>query len=217
MLNKKPDFSCENKLRGIIVGVDEVGRGPLSGPVLAAAVVVDKNNFIHGIKDSKKLSPNKRLELYDSITKGYKYELGSASVDEIDRYNILNATKLAMSRAINTLNSKIKLDNILIDGNHYPNNINIPMITVKNGDNVSISIATASIIAKVVRDQLMSDLHNDYPLYNWQKNKGYGTKEHIIAIKKYGITKHHRKSFAPIKNFLAKELEGCNDFAHEDR
>ena len=210
----KPDFTCENKLFGIIAGVDEVGRGSLSGPVFAVAVIVDKDNIVDvdGIDDSKKLSHTKRVNLYNKIISKFNYALGSSSVDEIDEYNILNATKLAMQRAINKLNIKIALDNVLIDGNQKPDKISIPITSVIRGDSVSISIASASIIAKVSRDRLMDELHETHPVYNWKKNKGYGTKEHMNAIKKYGITKNHRKSFSPIKNLELGNL----DYIHNE-
>lgn len=192
---KYPDFTLENTLPGVVAGVDEVGRGPLAGPVMSAAVVfTDRNIVIDGINDSKKLTAKVRQILYHKITSIAKFGIGIASVEEINSYNILQATKLSMKRAL--LNLNLNLDYVLVDGNQ-PLKVKWQVKPIINGDNISISIAAASIIAKVTRDQLMQELHNEYPEYNWYKNKGYGTKEHINAIKANGITEHHRKNFAP--------------------
>lgn len=175
----------------IVAGVDEAGRGPLAGPVVAAAVIIDQNNIIDGIKDSKKLSKNKREELYNKIISNYIYSVGLVSVEEIDRINILQATIKACELSITNLN--VKADIAIIDGNmkfHNPN-----YHSVVKGDNKSLSIAAASIIAKVTRDRIMENLSNDFPNYKWYKNSGYGTKEHLEAINNYGLTIHHRKSF----------------------
>ncbi|QOD38071.1 ribonuclease HII [Candidatus Wolbachia massiliensis] len=191
-----PDFTLENKLSGVIAGVDEVGRGPLAGPVMSAAVVfTDRNIIIEGINDSKKLTAKNRRVLYEKITSVAKFGIGMASVEEINSYNILQATKLSMKRALMDLG--LELDYVLVDGNQPPK-VKWQVESVVNGDSLSISIAAASIVAKVTRDQLMQELHIQYPQYNWYKNKGYGTKEHIEAISLYGITEHHRKNFAPI-------------------
>lgn len=192
----KPHLEYEQQLSGTIVGIDEVGCGPLAGPVFTAAVIIDQNYIINDINDSKKLSQIKRLTLYNKIISRYQYAIGSASVNEIDQYNILNATKLAMKRAIENLNANP--DHILIDGQHQPN-IVTPVTCIIGGDSKSLSIAAASIVAKVTRDRMMEELHQDFPCYNWSKNKGYGTKEHILAIRKHGFTTHHRKTFSPIK------------------
>ncbi|OEY86613.1 ribonuclease HII [Wolbachia pipientis] len=190
-----PDFTLEDSLSGIIAGVDEAGRGPLAGPVVSAAVVFfDRNVVIDGINDSKKLTVRSREFLYNKIISIAKYGIGISSVEEINLYNILVATKLSMKRALTNLN--IELDYVLVDGNQPPT-VKWQVKPIVNGDNLSISIAAASIIAKVTRDQLMQTLHYQYPKYNWYKNKGYGTKEHINAINYYGITEHHRKNFAP--------------------
>ncbi len=197
-----PDFSLENELNGIVAGVDEVGRGALAGPVISAAVVfLGRINIIDGINDSKKLTPQKREELYEKmiLDANVKYGIGIADVDEINQSNILEATKLSMKRALVNLN--MELDYILIDGNQPPS-VPWPIKCVVNGDSISISIAAASIVAKVTRDRLMRYLHDETPEYNWYKNKGYGTKEHIRALNKYGISNHHRKNFAPISNML---------------
>lgn len=217
----KPDLHHENKYRGIVAGVDEAGRGPLSGPVIAAAVIINKQAIIDGTNDSKQTTSIKRLNLYKQIIHTYKYAIGIASVKEIDHYNIGYATKLAMRKAINNLNTKIKLDIILIDGNIDPNDgqnpihpiINGKCYTIIHGDCLSISIAAASIIAKVTRDKIMQDLHKCHPIYNWYQNKGYGTKEHILAIKNHGISPHHRKTFAPMKHklFFVQQTEKLLD------
>ncbi|OAB82033.1 ribonuclease HII [Wolbachia endosymbiont of Laodelphax striatellus] len=194
---KYPDFSLENTLSGIIAGVDEVGRGPLAGPVISAAVIfTDRDTVIDGINDSKKLTPKCRQVLYEKITSVAKFGIGMASVEEINSYNILQATKLSMKRALANLN--LELDYVLVDGNQPPE-VKWQVKSIVNGDSLSISIAAASIVAKVTRDRLMEELHNKHPQYNWHKNKGYGTKEHLSAIGLHGITKHHRKNFAPIR------------------
>lgn len=181
-----------------IAGVDEVGRGPLAGSVYAAAVILNPNIYILGVKDSKKLSPKKREILSDEIkAKALSYSIGFATVDEIDNLNILNATKLAMERAINSLN--IKPEYILIDALKLKN-ICIPQISIIKGDDLSASIGAASIIAKVTRDEYMRNIASLYPEYMFDKNKGYGTKDHINAIKKFGLCPIHRKTF--VKNFV---------------
>ncbi|WP_253300001.1 ribonuclease HII [Wolbachia endosymbiont of Chironomus riparius] len=193
---KYPDFAIENELQGIIAGVDEAGRGPLAGPVVSAAVIfTDRNKIICGINDSKKLTEKNRKALYDKIISTAKFGIGIADVEEIHSYNILEATKLSMKRALHGLNTE--LDYVLVDGNQPPT-IKWKVKPIINGDSISISIAAASIIAKVTRDQIMQELHNQYPKYNWYKNKGYGTQEHINAINLHGITQHHRKNFAPV-------------------
>lgn len=180
----------------IVAGVDEAGRGPLAGAVVAAAVVVDKNNIIEGIKDSKKLSKKSREDLYNKIVKSYKYGLGIVSVQEIDEINILNATIKACNLAV--LNLSINLDVVLVDGNMKFTDRRF--ISIIKGDSLCFSISAASIVAKVTRDKIMHDLSLKYPEYLWHKNCGYGTKEHIEMIKKYGATEYHRKSF--LKNII---------------
>ncbi|NSM56189.1 ribonuclease HII [Wolbachia endosymbiont of Atemnus politus] len=191
-----PDFTLENKLSGVIAGVDEVGRGPLAGPVMSAAVVfTERNIIIERINDSKNLTAKYRQMIYEKITSVAKFDIGIASVEEINSYNILLATKLSMQRALIDLGHE--LDYVLVDGNQPPK-VKWQVKSIIKGYSLSISIAAASIIAKVTRDQLMQKFHTQYPEYNWYKNKGYGTKEHIEAINIYGITEHHRKNFAPI-------------------
>lgn len=176
-----------------ICGIDEAGRGPLCGPVVAAAVILPKDKYIEGVNDSKKLSLKKREKLYDDIKKeAISVGIGIVDVDIIEEINILNATKLAMIKAIKDL--KIKPDYLLIDGNQLID-IDIEKQTVVSGDAKSESIAAASIIAKVTRDRMLVNFDKLYPEYGFAKHKGYGTKMHIEAIKKYGLTPIHRKSF----------------------
>ena len=193
-----PDLELETiaKEKGFnfVCGVYEAGRGPLCGPVCAAAVILDPKMEIQGVNDSKKLSEKKREALFEIIKeKALAYSVAFASVEEIEEYNILQATFMAMNRAIEGLN--IKADYALIDGNRIPANIKIPCETVVKGDAKSSSIAAASILAKVSRDRLLLEYDEKYPQYNFAKHKGYGTKEHIEAIKKYGPCEIHRASF----------------------
>lgn len=193
-----PDLELETiaKEKGFnfVCGVDEAGRGPLCGPVCAAAVILDPKMEIQGVNDSKKLSEKKREALFEIIKeKALAYSVAFASVEEIEEHNILQATFMAMNRAIEGLN--IKADYALIDGNRIPANIKIPCETVVKGDAKSSSIAAASILAKVSRDRLLLEYDEKYPQYNFAKHKGYGTKEHIEAIKKYGPCEIHRASF----------------------
>lgn len=177
----------------IIGGVDEAGRGPLVGPVVAACVVLPRDSFIPDINDSKKLSENKRELLYEIIKeKSIAYGIGIVESNEIDKINILNATYKAMQIAISKIT--INIDYLLVDALNIPN-IKIMQKSIVKGDSKSISIAAASIIAKVERDRIMREYHKLYPKYNFKKNKGYGTKEHIEALKKYGPCPIHRKTF----------------------
>lgn len=176
-----------------VCGVDEAGRGPLCGPVVAAAVILPKDEYIEGVNDSKKLTEKKREKLYDDIMmKAVAVSIGISDVDVIEKVNILNATKLAMKQAIEKLS--IKPDYVLIDGNKMID-INIKAETVVSGDAKSESIAAASIIAKVTRDRMLIEFDKKYPEYGFAKHKGYGTKSHIEAIQKYGLTDIHRPSF----------------------
>lgn len=178
---------------GLVAGVDEAGRGPLAGDVFAAAVILDRGQLIEGLDDSKKLSFKKREELFEKIiNNSLAYGIATASVAEIDRLNILEATVLAMNRAIKLL--KVNPDFALIDGN-YSKGIVCDNIAVIGGDRKSASIAAASILAKVSRDRYMLEIADKYPVYNFSKHKGYGTKEHIEAIKKYGACELHREKF----------------------
>lgn len=198
-----PDFSIEKEVKSggykYVCGVDEAGRGPLAGPVSAAAVILPDDIVIEGLNDSKKISEKKREILFDIIKeKAISYSIAFASVEEIEEHNILNATFLAMSRAINGLD--VKTDFALIDGNRVPSGISVPCKTVVKGDSLSCSIAAASILAKVSRDRYMCSLDSSYDVYNFKKHKGYGTKEHTDLIKKYGPSDIHRLSF--LKNIL---------------
>ncbi len=179
------DFEC---------GTDEAGRGSLAGPVTAAAVILNKNFKSKLITDSKKLSLNQRREAKKLILENcIAYAIFSVRNKKIDKINILNASILAMQKSINKLNHKI--DFIIVDGNKFKPINNIEFKTIIKGDQKYLNIAAASILAKTYRDNYMKKIHKEYPEYNWKKNKGYPTKEHKLAIKKYGITKYHRKSF----------------------
>ena len=184
----------------ILAGVDEVGRGSLIGPVYAAAVILQKSVNKKLLKDSKKLSKEKREELYYYIKKNSIWAIGQASTREIEKINILQASLLAMKRAITKLKRKPSL--ILIDGNKLPDLKNYNLKYVIKGDQKIPSISAASIIAKVSRDKFIKKLSQEFNEYGWDTNSGYGTKEHLRAIKKLGITKYHRKTFSPISNFV---------------
>ncbi len=193
-----PDFSIENSVsqKGFkyICGVDEAGRGPLAGPVCAAAVILPPDTEIEGLNDSKKLSEKKREALFDVICeKALSYCVAYGTLEEIESLNILEATFLAMNRSIDGLS--IKPDYALIDGNAIPKGIKIPCETVVKGDAKSASIAAASILAKVSRDRLLLEYDEKYPEYNFKKHKGYGTKEHTDLILEYGPSPIHRMSF----------------------
>ena len=183
-----------------IAGVDEVGRGCLAGPVFAAAVILNNNVDIKGIKDSKKITFKKRVFLSNYIKKNSTYAIGSASVNEISKINILNASLLSMQRALKKLKHKPSI--AYIDGPFAPKNIKMKCKTFIRGDEKFTSIAAASIIAKATRDLFMIKLAKKYPKYSWNKNFGYGTAAHIRGLKKYGVTKHHRKKFRPIHKIL---------------
>lgn len=202
-----PDFTLENEQNGIVIGVDEVGRGPLAGPVVAAAVYIPPANYGHpvwgDVQDSKKLSAIRREILFSVIKGQCLYGIAEASVAEIDDINILQATFLAMKRAIDSLlHSAPSLTKpyILIDGNRLPKNWTWDSRAIVKGDSTSVSIAAASILAKVTRDQLMTTLAKSHPHYGWDNNAGYGTPEHLAALETHGITPHHRQSFAPVKS-----------------
>ena len=183
-----------------MAGVDEVGRGCLAGPVFAAAVILNNDINIKDIKDSKKIPFQKRILLSNYIKKNSTYAVGRASVEEINKINILNASLLSMKRALNKL--KLRPSIAYIDGLFVPKNMKIKCEALIKGDEKIISIAAASIVAKATRDLFMIKLGKKFPKYRWNKNFGYGTAEHIKSLKKYGITKHHRKKFKPIHNIL---------------
>ncbi|BFQ93742.1 ribonuclease HII [Gallibacterium anatis CCM5995] len=185
----------------LIAGVDEVGRGPLVGAVVTAAVILDPERPITGLADSKKLSEKKRLLLAEEIKeKALAWSLGRAEATEIDQLNILQATMLAMCRAVQGLH--IQPDFVLIDGNRIPAALNIAAQAVVKGDSLVAEISAASILAKVARDQEMLLLHQKYPQYGFDRHKGYPTKLHLEALEKYGILAEHRQSFAPVKKYI---------------
>ena len=188
-------------MKKIIAGVDEVGRGSLIGPVYAAAIILNKQVNKKKLKDSKKISKKNReiLEIY--IKKNSIWAIGSASLKEIEKHNILNASLLAMKRAIKKLKKKPQI--VLIDGNRLPKIENYKLKNVIKGDQKIPEISAASIIAKVSRDRLVEKMSKKFRNYCWDRNFGYGTKDHIRAIKKFGITKHHRKLFRPVHNILS--------------
>ena len=195
----EPSYKFDQAYETPIIGVDEVGRGTLAGPVISAAIILNKEKIPEGINDSKKLSKKKREVINEELISQHSFAIGIASVEEIDKINILQASLLAMKRAV--LNLNIKPQTILVDGNKLPD-LEYNMYPIIKGDNKSISIAAASIIAKVYRDKLMQDLSLQYPGYYWEKNSGYGTKQHLLALDNLGVTPIHRKSFAPIYNML---------------
>ena len=188
-------------MKKIIAGVDEVGRGRLIGPVYAAAVILNNDIDKKKIKDSKKLSKTNRENLEKYIKKNSYWAIGSASLMEIEKLNILNASLLAMKRAIKKLNKKPTL--VLIDGNKIPEMKDYKLKSIIKGDQKIKEISAASIIAKVSRDKIMFKMSKSFKKYKWDLNAGYGTKDHINAIKKYGITRFHRKKFNPIHNILS--------------
>ena len=189
------EFEKEAAAKGYkaVCGVDEAGRGPLAGPVCAAAVILPENTIIEGVNDSKKLSEKKREALFDVIKEqALSYSIAFASVEEIEEMNILNATMLAMKRAVERLD--VKADYAMIDGNRLPN-LDIDSEFIIKGDAKSMSIACASILAKVSRDRLLYKYAEEFPEYSFDKHKGYGTKVHVETLKKYGPCKYHRLSF----------------------
>ena len=211
---KYPNFREENKLWKrrlyIIAGIDEAGRGPLAGPVVAASIIVKTKNifFKKNIRDSKKLTPKKRLEIYNLLMKSSEIEWGTGIVSEkiIDKVNILEATKLAMKKSVLNLEKKIqpkKINFLLLDGN-FKIDIDIAQKSIIKGDGKVFSIAVASIIAKVTRDKIMKRYHKRFPLYGFNQHKGYGTKLHFKTLKRYGPCKIHRKTFRPVSCFLKK-------------
>jgi ribonuclease HII len=207
MPNPTPDFAFETAAiaRGAlcVAGVDEVGRGPLAGPVTAAAVILNPARIPAGLNDSKKLTPARREALAREIHATAQVSIAYASVEEIDALNILRASHLAMTRAIAGLSTPP--DHLLIDGNQLPRALPCAAETIVKGDARSFSIAAASIVAKVARDQLMVILAQQHPGYGWETNAGYGTAAHLEALLNLGVTPHHRRSFAPIHNILYQD------------
>ena len=202
MDNWKYEKELFNEGYNIIAGVDEVGRGPLIGPVVTACVVLPKNFKLEGLTDSKKISEKKRELFYEYIINNcVAYSVGECSPEEIDKYNILEATKIAMKRAIDKVNKKINLDYVLIDGN-MKFDFDYKYKSIVKGDSKSISISAASIIAKVTRDRMLIELDKKYPMYGFKNHKGYPTKKHLDAIKKYGLIDGYRMSYGPIKEVI---------------
>ena len=210
-----PDFFYEQQYSGLVAGIDEAGRGPWAGPVVAAAVIFPRQSLnpmlLDELDDSKKLSAKKREQLFPEIMQWGKVGVGLASVEEIDQINILQATFLAMQRAIDDL--PVSPQTLLIDGNQTKN-FAIPTQLIIQGDSKSYSIAAASIIAKVTRDRIMQALSCHFPVYGWQKNAGYGTSHHHLAMQTHGITIHHRRSFRPVRQLLENPPSALGRLQH---
>lgn len=202
-----PDFRLESDLIAQghcrIAGVDEVGRGPLAGPVTAAAVILNPGDIPEGLNDSKKLTARRRESLAEIIHARAEVAIAHASVAEIDEFNILRASHLAMARAVAALNPTP--DFVLIDGTICPRELTVPARAVVRGDARSLSIAAASIVAKTCRDRIMVDLAQHFPGYGWETNAGYPSKRHREALQNLGVTPHHRRSFRPVHNILYQE------------
>ena len=195
----------------LIGGVDEVGRGPLVGPVVASCVVLPKDFVLEGLTDSKKLSEKKREIYYDYIM-NHAIAIGIGIIDKdiIDKINIYEATKLAMKEAIENVRKQIKLEHVLVDA--MPLELDIPVTSIIKGDALSMSIAAASVIAKVTRDRMLYELDKKYPMYDFKNNKGYPTKKHIKAIEEYGIINEHRRSYGPVKDYITKHNKNNQDY-----
>ncbi|MFZ9180849.1 MAG: ribonuclease HII [Rickettsiales bacterium] len=204
----QPTFLIENNFdTKIICGIDEAGRGPLAGPVVACTFLVDRNKILPEVNDSKKISKTKRLKIFENLINNHKYGIGIVDNAQIDEINILQATKLAMEISCDNFYEKygISPDILLVDGNMVPfaKKLNIQeILPIIKGDQKSISIACASIIAKEVRDDIMNKYHQKFPNYEFNKHYGYGTKKHIENINKFGISAIHRRSFEPIKSIV---------------
>ena len=189
-----------------IIGVDEAGRGSLAGPVVIAAVILDLKNPIEGINDSKKLTPIKREKLFEQIIQSaIAYKIVEVDVNYIDKYNILQATLKGMFESASAISQPFDL--CLIDGNKVPDGLFCPSESIIHGDTLSASIAAASILAKVYRDKLMSNLDEFYPLYGFAKHKGYGTAQHLTALKLYGPCSIHRKTFSPVSEMMESQIK----------
>jgi ribonuclease HII len=196
----RPTFTLEKSFSGIVAGIDEAGVGPWAGPVVAAAVILNKKKRPSGINDSKALLREQREELFSVLILHSSTGIGIATVEEIDTLNIYHATRLAMCRAFEAL--LVVPDVALIDG-HQPPKLPCHVQAIVGGDGKCMSIAAAGIVAKVTRDRIMGELAAEFPHYGWEKNAGYGTKRHQSALLEYGHTAHHRKSFSPIRNLIA--------------
>ncbi|GFE49210.1 ribonuclease HII [Roseobacter cerasinus] len=203
----EPDFEFERAAyaQGFrrVAGVDEVGRGPLAGPVTAAAVVLDPTCIPEGLNDSKQLSIKRRKDLSEQLMGCAAISVAHASVEEIEQYNILQASHMAMRRALAGLPEAV--DYVLIDGSMVPQELNTQALAVPKGDMRCLSISAASIVAKIARDRLMVDLAQQYPGYGWETNMGYGSKSHISALQNLGPTPHHRRTFKPVHNMLYQD------------
>lgn len=200
-MKKLPDYHYESLYEGYVAGADEAGRAPLCGPVTAAAVILNPQDIPQGINDSKKLSAKKREHIARSIQQhAIAYAVCHVSVEEIDQINILHASMLAMQRSVEQLSTQPQ--HVLIDGNRLPEQLPCPATPLVKGDAKSLSIAAASILAKTARDHLMQQLAQEYPGYGWERNAGYPTQEHLQALAHLGVTPHHRRSFAPVRNAL---------------
>ena len=199
------NYKYERELRDnnieYIAGVDEVGRGPLVGPVVAACVVLPKEFNLDGLTDSKQLSEKKRDFYFEEVKKqALGYGIGIIDEKKIDEVNIYEATKLAMKEAIEECKKTCKIEHVLIDA--MPLELDVPTTSIIKGDLKSITISAASVIAKVTRDRMLDELHEKFPMYDFKKNKGYPTKKHLEAIEEYGIIDEHRRSYGPVKNYL---------------
>ena len=209
-----PDFSLETAAQrdghAVVCGIDEAGRGPWAGPVVAGAVILDKGRLsaelVAELDDSKKLKASKREALFERLLAEARIGVGQADVAEIDDLNILGATMLAMARAVEAL--PVRPDLALVDGNREPD-LSCPARCVVRGDGISLSIAAASIAAKVTRDRIMAGLAGDFPGYGWERNAGYGTREHQAALERLGVTPQHRRRFAPIRRLLEPQDMGA--------
>jgi len=202
----EPDFGQEEAaLQGgaiFVVGVDEVGRGPLAGPVTAAAVRLEPGRLPQGLRDSKAMTALARERLYDWLMQHAQVSVAHASVEEIDALNILRASHLAMERAV----AALPADHALVDGNLIPRGLACASRAIVKGDATCLSIAAASVIAKVTRDRIMVDLAQQHPPYGWDRNAGYPTKAHLQALLDFGVTPFHRRSFGPVHNILCQEI-----------
>lgn len=203
-----PDFTYETAAYGrgflVVAGVDEVGRGPLAGPVTAAAVVLHRDRIPKGMNDSKVLTAARRDDLFAEIMEVAEVCIAHATVEEIDQINILRASHLAMERALRGLARQV--DHALIDGNMVPRGLFCGAEPIIKGDGLCVSIAAASIVAKVTRDRIMVDLAQQHPGYGWESNAGYPTKQHLDALLNLGVTPHHRRSFRPVHNILYQDV-----------
>jgi ribonuclease HII len=200
-----PDFRHEENMMhlhgGPVAGIDEAGRGPWAGPVVAAAVILAPDRIPEGINDSKKLSEERREALFEQVMAEAIVGIGIAGIEQIDQMNVLQATLWAMAAACGSL-SRVP-SAVLIDGNLCPGSLPCPTHPLVKGDSLSLSVAAASIVAKVTRDRIMTDLADQYPVYGWARNKGYGTREHSQALLRHGVTPHHRRSFRPVQDVLS--------------